>query len=39
VEIAAAKQLARDLGDAKLIEESARDRILEKLSPSNPPAN
>ena len=33
VEIAAAKQLARDLSDAKIIEESARDRILEKLTP------
>ncbi len=34
IETAAAKQLARDLYDAKLIEEAARDRILEKLSPS-----
>ena len=34
VEIAAAKELARDLSDAKIIEESARDRILEKLSSS-----
>ncbi len=32
VEIAAAKQLARDLDEAGIIEESARDRILEKLS-------
>ena len=32
IEIAAAKQLARDLGDAKLIEDTARDRILEKLT-------
>jgi hypothetical protein len=32
IEIAAAKQLARDLADAKIIEEPARDRILEKLA-------
>lgn len=32
VEIATAKQLARDLSDARIIEESARDRILEKLN-------
>lgn len=32
VEIAAAKQLARDLSDAAVIEEAVRDRILEKLS-------
>lgn len=37
VEIAAAKQLARDFSDAKIIEESVRDKILEKLSvPSAP---
>ncbi|MEO7098555.1 MAG: hypothetical protein ABI162_04280, partial [Luteolibacter sp.] len=35
VEIAAAKELARDLSDAKIIEESARDRILQKLSQSS----
>ena len=36
IEIAAAKQLARDLGDAKIIEEPARDRIIDKLAePSN----
>ena len=34
IEIAAAKQLARDLADAKIIEESACERIIEKLSPS-----
>lgn len=34
VEIAAAKRLARDLSDAHIIEESARDRILEKLKPT-----
>ena len=38
VEIAAAKQLARDLSDAKIIEESARDRILAKLTPPVAPA-
>jgi hypothetical protein len=32
VETAAAKQLARDLYEARIIEESARDRILEKLT-------
>lgn len=32
IEIAAAKQLARDLADAKMIEEPARDRIIGKLS-------
>ncbi len=32
LELAAAKQLACDLSDAKIIEESARDRILGKLS-------
>jgi hypothetical protein len=32
IEMAAAKQLARDLADAKVIEESVRDRILQKLS-------
>jgi hypothetical protein len=32
IEIAAAKQLARDLADAKIIEEPVRDRIIEKLS-------
>jgi hypothetical protein len=32
IEIAAAKQLARDLADAKIIEESVRDRIIAKLS-------
>lgn len=37
VEIAAAKQLARDLFEAGLIEESARDRILDKLSPEAVP--
>ncbi len=37
IETAAAKQLARDLYDAKLIEEAARDRILEKLSPVKNP--
>jgi hypothetical protein len=36
IEIAAAKQLARDLADAKIIEEPVRDRIIEKLS--NPSA-
>ena len=36
VEIAAAKQLARDLADAKVIEEPVRDRIIGKLAP--PPA-
>lgn len=33
IEIAAAKQLARDLADAKVIEEPVRDRILATLSP------
>ncbi|MEO5715058.1 MAG: hypothetical protein ABIT37_16385 [Luteolibacter sp.] len=37
VEVAAAKQLARDLYEAGIIEESARDRILEKLSPDAKP--
>jgi len=37
VEIAAAKQLARDLFEAGLIEESAKERILEKLSPDAKP--
>jgi hypothetical protein len=32
IEIAAAKQLARDLSDARIIEESVRDKILEGLS-------
>jgi hypothetical protein len=32
IEIAAAKRLASDLADAKIIEEPARDRIIEKLS-------
>jgi hypothetical protein len=32
IEIAAAKQLARDLADAKIIEEPVRDRIIAKLS-------
>jgi hypothetical protein len=32
IEIASAKQLARDLSDARIIEESVRDRILEGLS-------
>ena len=32
LEIAASKQLARDLADARMIEESARDRILAKLT-------
>jgi hypothetical protein len=32
IETAAAKQLARDLADAKVIEEPVRDRILAKLS-------
>lgn len=36
IEIAAAKQLARDLADAKIIEEPVRDRIIAKLS--EPPA-
>ncbi len=34
LEIAAAKQLARDLADAKLIEEPVRDRILKDLTPA-----
>lgn len=34
VEIAAAKRLANDLADAGIIEESAKKRILEKLSPA-----
>jgi hypothetical protein len=34
IEIAAAKQLTRDLADAKIIEEPVRDRIIEKLSES-----
>ena len=32
IEIAAAKQLARDLSEAKIIEEPVRDRIIAKLS-------
>lgn len=32
IEVAAAKQLARDLADAQIIEEPARDRIISKLS-------
>lgn len=32
IEIAAAKQLARDLADAKIIEQPVRDRIIAKLS-------
>lgn len=32
IEVAAAKQLARDLADAKIIEEPVRDRIIAKLS-------
>jgi hypothetical protein len=32
IEIAAAKQLARDLSDAKIIEEPVRDRIIDKLA-------
>lgn len=32
IEIASAKQLARDLADARIIEEAVRDRILEGLS-------
>ncbi len=36
IEIAAAKQLARDLSDARIIEESARDKILEGLSKLSP---
>lgn len=35
IEIAAAKQLARDLADAKIIEEIVRDRIITKLSPAS----
>ncbi len=35
VEVAAAKELARELAEAKIIEEAARDRILEKLSPGS----
>jgi len=34
IEIATAKQLTRDLADAKIIEEPVRDRIIEKLSES-----
>jgi hypothetical protein len=36
IEIAAAKQLARDLADARLIEEPVRDRILKGLSAQEP---
>ena len=32
IEIAAAKQLTRDLADAKIIEEPVRDKIIAKLS-------
>jgi hypothetical protein len=38
VEIAAARQLARDLAEALVIEESARDRMLEKLATPDAPA-
>jgi hypothetical protein len=37
LQIAAAKQLARDLGDAGLIEEPVRDRILTYLTPVEAP--
>lgn len=36
IEVAAAKQLARDLRDARLIEEPVRDRILQGLSKPAP---
>ena len=36
IEIAAAKQLARDLSDARIIEEPVRDKILEGLSKLGP---
>lgn len=36
IEIAAAKQLARDLADARIIEEPVRDRILKGLSAPEP---
>lgn len=36
IQVAAAKQLARDLYDAKLIEEPVRDRILKALTPPVP---
>lgn len=36
IEIAAAKQLARDLSDARIIEDSVRDRILDALSKPSP---
>ena len=36
IELAAARQLARDLCDARILEESSRDRILQALTP--PPA-
>lgn len=36
IQIAAAKQLARDLYDARLIEESVKDRILKALTPPVP---
>lgn len=36
IQIAAAKQLARDLSDAQLIEEPVRDRIIEGLSKPAP---
>lgn len=36
IQIAAAKQLARDLSDARIIEEPVRDRILEAMSKAAP---
>ena len=36
VEIATAKQLAQDLSSAGIIEESARKRIIESLTPKPP---
>lgn len=36
IEIAAAKQFARDLASAQLIEESVKDRIIETLSKQSP---
>lgn len=36
IDVAAAKQLARDLADANVIEDSVRDRILLTLSPPPP---
>ena len=36
IEIAAAKQLARDLSDARIIEEPVRDKILQGLSAPTP---